>query len=681
MGIALYFTLKFEPSLWIALLAMVGAIVNIFFCYRSQEKWAAGKIFYISGLIILLIVAGFTTAQIRTHNVNAPMLLKKISPVNVEGVIHSVEHLGPKDGSRVVLKDVKIERLSAENTPHKVRLKIRKDEGLKAGQRIRVLGGLNPPSPPVAPEAFDFQRMMFFQGIGAVGFAYGTPEILAEKPSGHFLENLRQKITQKIDAATQAPQSAVLGALMTGQRGAIREEDRDALRGSGLAHLLAISGLHVGMVAGVLFFFSRFLMACSMRLALHYPIKKWAAVIALIGALFYTLIVGATIPTQRALIMTGLVMVAILFDRTALSLRLVGLAAFLVLLFSPESLTSVSFQMSFSAVVALICFYEYIRPYWIALHRQMGITRRIILYFIGVTLTTLIAGTATGLFSLYHFQQYAMYGMVGNLIAVPLMGFVVMPLIVLSYVLMPLGLGAPALAGAEWGVSYILATAHWVNNMEGAVLHVPSWPQWIFILMVISSWTWMVWRGRLRHVMIPLFILLMGLAALYRPPDILISNKLDLIAVRDSAEGTLWLSTGRTERYTAENWRRLNGEGGIMATKKIWPKEGDSKTLKGTQGFPLQCDVFGCRGEIERQKIAIAFSNTAWREDCNWADIIIAQDPVPDWDCKAPVVIDFFDVWRNGPHALWLKDGKHVIKSVEKMRGNRLWTRTAARER
>ena len=673
VGIGSYFALKTEPSV------LLGGSLSLFslgagVCLWRYRDFSAGyKFSFIFSVGVFLTCLGFTAAQVRSHLVYTPMLLKKMSPVGVIGTIETIEPLSANEGSRVVLTDLEIERLTSQETPHKVRLKIRKSENLHAGQRIDVLAGLNPASGPVAPGAFDFQRAAYFKGIGAVGFAYIEPRILKEaEGEGFQLTSIRYHIANNVVQHAEDPQQSVLIALMTGQRAAIRDQDWDALRASGLAHLLAISGLHVGMVAGVLFFFSRLLLAFSSRLALSYPIKKWAAAIALIGAFFYTMIVGATIPTQRALMMTGLVMMAIIFDRSPFSLRLVVLAAFVVLLLSPESLTSVSFQMSFAAVTALICFYEFIRPVWMAWHRQAGIVRRFLLYFAGVSLTTVIAGAATGLFALYHFQNYAAYGVLANMVAVPLMAFIVMPLVVLSYVLMPLGMSGFPLDIAQWGVSWILATAHWVSGLEGAVWHVPNWPQWIFVLMVFSLWAWMIWQGRLRHIMIPVFFVLVVITLFHRQPHILISSKVDLISVRDEQDD-LWFSTGRKERYAAENWLRRNGQS--KSDKKIWPREG------GEQHFPLHCDVYGCRGEVERQKISVAFSNKAWREDCNWADLMISQKPIPYKACQAKHVIDFFDVWRNGPHAIWLSADNMKIETVEGVRGKRLWTQTAANKK
>jgi competence protein ComEC len=669
VGIATYFALKFEPSLWIGFGTFIVSTLISFIIWKIQNDTLFLKFTLLIAAMFAITTSGFFIAQVRSHLVYTPMIVKKMSPVGVNGFIESIEPLGEGEGSRVVLTDLKIERLSPEETPRKIRLKIRKDDGLQNGQRIKLLTGLNPPSGPVAPYAFDFQRMAYFKGIGAVGFSYTTPEIMEEAPERFFsLKNTREAITENLRAQSAEPQQSIIVALMTGQRGQISDENWRALRESGLAHLLAISGLHVGMVAGVIFFFSRLIMASFQNFTLKYPIKKYAAVIALFGAFFYTLMVGATIPTQRALLMTGLVMVAIMLDRSPFSLRLVALAALVVLFFSPESLTSVSFQMSFAAVTALICFYDWLRPVWKRLHRQASMTKKFILYFIGVSLTTIIAGFATGLFALFHFQNFAVYGVLANMVAVPLMAFIVMPMIVFSYVLMPLGLEGLIMPLIEWGVGWILATAHFVSKLDGAVWLIPAWPHWIFIMLVLCFWAMIVWKGRLKVFLIPMIFLLISFIFLYKQPDILVSSKTYLIAVRGN-QGSLWLLTGQKERYTAENWLRINGQD--ERDKQIWPKEGSA------DNFPLSCDNFGCRGEIENYKVSIAFTNKAWQEDCDWADILISQNPVEDKTCDAKHIIDFFDVWRNGAYAVWLTPEKVKMKNVRQTRGQRLWTQIA----
>ncbi|MCB1529855.1 MAG: ComEC family competence protein [Rhodospirillales bacterium] len=664
LGIVIYFALRFEPPLYVGG-AGAGASLVLIALLRAE------KAALFSCLGIFLIFVGIGAAQISAVRHYTPLLDKPLGPVQVEGIVYSAEPKETGKGSRVVLSDLTIEKLAPAQTPRKIRVLVRADRDIKAGDRIRFLGKLNPPAGPVAPGAFDFQRYAYFQEIGAVGFAYNAPEILARKtPFPAFapaltFETLRARISEKVETHASAPYAAVMITLLTGQRGAVREEDKEAMRDSGLAHLLAISGLHVGMAAGAVFFFVRLLLAFFPFIALHCPIKKIAAAAALLAAVFYTFMVGAGIPAQRALMMTGLVLLAVLFDRSPFSMRLVALAAFAVLLFSPQSLVGVSFQMSFAAVASLIFFYQWIRPFWSQLYRRAGFLRRIGLYFCGVLMTTVIAGFATGLFALYHFQNFALYGVLSNMIAVPLMGVFVMPFAVLSYPLMLVGLEGPALNVMEWGVSWILATAGWTASLDGAVWKVPVWSPVSFGLFVFGGLFFMLWEGRGKIIALLPVIAGLVLLPFYAQPDILVSAKGGLVGVRGQ-NGKLYLSSRRAERYTGENWMRRNGRRDEIP--EVWPEEG------GAEGFPLTCGEQGCRGVLRGRRVSFPKTALAQKEDCGWADILISPFPVRDKECGAEIVIDRFDVAKNGAYALWLAGKSVKIRSVRDVRGQRPWT-------
>ncbi|NQZ13934.1 MAG: ComEC/Rec2 family competence protein [Alphaproteobacteria bacterium] len=669
IGIGGYFGLKVEPPLSVGVSALLAAVGALLFAHKSPQD---REIITPRKLILwalALIVLGFFAVQIRTHVVATPLLVKALGPVDVIGTVERVEK--QDTGSRIVLSDLIVERLEPEMTPRKVRLKLRKDGGIQSGQRIKVLAKLNPPSSPVSPSAFDFQRYAYFKGIGAVGFIYNTPEIIEPAAGGsYFWAKVRERLSERIDQHLNGKrEGAIATALMTGQRGAIEKDDIQAMRDAGLAHLLAISGMHVGMIVGVLFFFSRLIMASVPKLALHYPIKKYAAIFALIGALIYTLIVGATIPTQRALMMSGLVLFAIVVDRTAISMRLVALAAVVVLLFAPESLVSVSFQMSFAAVVALVAFYEWLKPYWTRFYSKAGFVRRASLYFSGVVLTTVIAGFSTGFFALYHFQTFALYGTIANVIAVPITAFVVMPSLLLSFLLMPIGLEGLSLDLASWAISWILASAHWVAGMDGSVTRVSSWPLWPFIIIVICLWIMCVWQGWLKSVALAVSLIMLSIISVYKQPIIQISSDYNLIGFKD-VQGDIFVSSGRSERYTADNWRRRNGQS--SDSKRTFPKDGQ---IVG--GFPLLCDDHGCRGEIEGLKISYAKDQKAVNEDCTWADLLLSPDPVNKRLCNSRFIIDRFDVWREGAHAIWVNGDDIKIKTDANVRGKRPWNNRA----
>ncbi len=648
-GIALYFSLLTEPPLAAGVVPVVASLPLLFWLYRRHFD-SLGWFFAFVGMAAMFCAScGFLAAQMGTRQAGTPMLSKSIGPVDVEGTVESVEDLGGVGGSRAVLRHLVIERMAPEETPKKIRLKFKKDEGLVAGARIRTLAKIEPPSGAVAPGAYDFRRHLFFQGIGGVGFSYRAAEIVRAQDTGFLFETLREKINANIKAHTGAVAGGIMTALITGERGAIAEEDDDAMRDSGLYHLLSISGTHVTMVAGVLFFFSRLLMAAIPWVALHWPIKKIAAVIALSGAVFYVFLAGAEVPAQRALLMTALIMVAIMLDRSPFSLRLIAFAALVVLIFAPFALVGVSFQMSFAAVAALICFFEWIRPVWMRFYSRAGFVRKSFIYLVGILMTSVIAGTVTGLFSLYHFQSFAVYGVLSNMMAVPLTGIVIMPAAIVALFLMPFGLEGVPLQVMEWGTVWMLGIAHWTGSIDGAVVHVRQWPGATFAFLVAGILIFLLWEGwRGKGVAIGLIVAGLVVATVTRPPDILISETGKLMAVR-GGDGQLYLSSGRKEKFVAENWMRLDG------------RAGEKPLTFRSANSPMLCDDDGCRGEIEWKKLAIVRTPKAMREDCAWADIFISEGPVAKAACETQgPVLGLYDYLEGGAMAVYLEDMRIV---------------------
>ena len=648
-GIAVYFSCLTEPSVWAGPVPVMAMLPAVFWLYRRHFDSLSWFLAFVAVVALFCAACGFLAAQMGTRQAGTPMLSQSIGPVDVEGTVESVEDLGGMEGSRAVLRDLVIERMAAEETPRKIRLRFKKDEGLVAGARIRTLAKIEPPSGAVAPGAYDFRRHLFFQGIGGVGFSYRVAEIVRAQDTGFLFETLREKINANIKAHTGAVAGGIMTALITGERGAIAEEDDDAMRDSGLYHLLSISGTHVTMVAGVLFFFSRLLMAAIPWVALHWPIKKIAAVIALSGAVFYVFLAGAEVPAQRALLMTALIMVAIMLDRSPFSLRLIAFAALVVLIFAPFALVGVSFQMSFAAEAALICFFEWIRPVWMRFYSRAGFVRKSFMYLVGILMTSVIAGTVTGLFSLYHFQSFAVYGVLSNMMAVPLTGFVIMPAAIVALFLMPFGLEGVPLQVMEWGTVWMLAIAHWTGSIDGAVVHVRQWPGATFAFLVAGVLIFLLWEGwRGKAVAIGLIVAGLVVATVTRPPDILISETGKLMAVR-GGDGRLYLSSGRKEKFVAENWMRLDG------------RAGEKPLTFRSANSPMLCDDDGCRGEIEWKKVAIVRTPKAMREDCAWADIFISEGPVAKAACETQgPVLGLYDYLEGGAMTVYLEDMRIV---------------------
>ena len=312
-----------------------------------------------------------------------------------------------------------LEGIEAALTPAQVRVSVRTAEPFFApGRPGPAARAADAALGPVEPHGFDFARQAYFMQLGAVGYGLARRS-WSPAPSRRgwslAVAALRQSIADEITAAAPGTAGAIGVALLTGLRGALPDQIWDEWAIAGIAHLLSISGLHLAMVAGTLFFVVRVALALAPPLALRLPTKKVAAALALLGAFGYLLISGASVPTERSFIMTALMLLAVMLDRNPFSMRLVAFAALVVLLLQPESLLGASFQMSFGAVLALIAVYES----GLARHPAgaHGLDRRLVLYVAGLALTTLVASAATTPFSIYHFSRLPTYGIAANLIA------------------------------------------------------------------------------------------------------------------------------------------------------------------------------------------------------------------------------------------------------------------------
>lgn len=657
IGIALYFALNAEPALWVgpaAFAVAVGAAIGF-------RRRAVILLVVLAGLCVAL---GFGVAQVRTALVAAPVLEKKIGPLPLEGRITRIEVL--TKGRRLWLDHLSMDRLGADKTPARLRVKLfARTNTLRPGDRIRLRAILHPPSGPAMPGAFDFARRAYFQKLGAVGYAISAPVLVARQHDDSFtvwLSALRHRLTKTIQAAVPGPAGAVAAALMTGERGAIPEDVLEAMRESGLAHLLAISGLHMGLVGGLLFFVVRLCLACFERIALRYPIKKWAAVAAFFGSLAYLLISGATLPTQRAFLMLSFVMLAVMIDRSAISMNLVAWAAGVILLISPESLMSVSFQMSFAAVTALVAVYEFSTTRRLNHTGGQSPVRRPVFYLTAVLLTTLVAGAATAPFALYHFNQVALLGVLANLLAVPLTALVVMPLAILGFILMPFGQEALALIPMGWGIDAVIAIAKAVQELPGAVLYFPAMPVWGFALIAGGGLWLCLWRSAWRVIGFVPIVAGFAAISMVQTPDILVSDTGRLTAVK-GIDGRLSFQS-RPRGFVAETWLRRGGQS---------PSGPASPNLSA---LPTRCDSSGCVVRRRGQVIAFAKEARALPDDCQQATILISRVPVRKSRCVGPdVVIDRFDLWRAGPHALWITPDGIRVQSVADASGRRPWSR------
>lgn len=663
LGIALYFLAPAEPSRALGLGVCLGALAAAV-ALRNRPVL----------LILLLgpiaVAAGLALAGWRTDRVAGPILSERIGPATVSGRVIDVDRT--ERGFRILVDYPLIQRLPRDQTPHRLRITLRPNEPAPpVGGWVRLRAIVSPPGGPFEPGAFDFARFAFFRGLGGLGYAVGPVNAMAApfEPGFDLWLTLRLwqgALTERIEAALPGAAGAIAAALLTGERSGIPDEINLAMQLSGLAHLLSISGLHLALVAGIVFFVIRLGLAAIEPLALRWPIKKIAAAVALIAAFAYMLVSGAAVPTQRSFLMTALVLIAVMLDRTALSMRVVALSALVVLAFQPDALLEASFQMSFAAVVALIAVYEGWGAKLIAERRNAGLIRRAWVWIAGMGLTSMVAGTASGLYALYHFNRFVHYGVIANLIVDPLTAFWVMPLGLLALALMPFGLEAWALVPMGWGLDALIWVAQRVASWPNASSGHAAMPAWTLAAMTLGGLWLCLWSTNWRWWgLLPLALALYPIAMPDRP-DIRVDGQGRVVALR-AADGDLLLSNRRAGKAAVDTWARRDGGVGTVA----YPQNGPSADGR------LRCDADGCLFRRDGLVVALPRREAALAEDCRRADMVVATFEVAGRCSGARWIIDKSDLAREGTHAIRLRsDGRVDILTVAADRGRRPWTGT-----
>lgn len=483
-GIGLWFALPFQPgrgSLWLAALC---ALTGIMLAARAgawgpRLGWWLSDGLRLGGLALAVAATGFALTSLRAAVVDAPVLgWRYYGPV--EGRVIEVDR-SSRDKLRMTLDRVVLRDMRPDRTPRRVRLSL--PEGAVPplpGTRVMLTGHLGPPPGPSAPGAFDFRRMAWFEGLGAIGYTRTPVMMAAPPPTGGALavHRLRMHLSAGMQAEIGGQAGAVAAALMTGDRSGIAEATNTVMRDSNLYHIVSISGLHMSMLAGFIYTALRLTLAVAgaAGLAPAWPAHKIAAAIALLAAAGYLWLSGGGAAPERAFLMVAVMLLAIIVDRRAISLRTVALAALILLALAPEALAEPGFQMSFAATVALILSYEPWRK--VAPHVPRWLRPAAML-----VISSVVAGVATAPLAAAHFNRMSEYGLLANLLAVPVVGAVVMPAGVIAGLLAPLGAAAPALWVMGLGTRWMLGVAAWVAGLDGSVTALPSPPALVLPLL------------------------------------------------------------------------------------------------------------------------------------------------------------------------------------------------------
>lgn len=646
-GAAAYLALRHEPPGWAWGTALALVCVLALIARRRPGRWSEGV-----ALACALTLAGAGWSAWSAHRAPPP-LAESIPFAEVSGRVEGVEQRA--NGTRVTLSDARVASL---DRPMTIRVVFPTADGEpRPGARIVFTARLSPPLPPVHPEAFDQPRRAWFDGLAAMGYARSPWRELAPPPDDFgtaafraMVERARQSLRGRILAAFPPgdPRGGIAVALTVGETGGLAPETLRAWRESGLAHMLSISGLHMSLFAGLAFLVVRRGLTLAPALALNYPIKKWAALVALALTTLYLLLSGGSVPTQRAWMTTTAALAAVMLDRSPFSLRLVGLAAAAVTLLDPEAVLGPSFQMSFGAVLALIAAYR--SPLASPKFRSLpaGIAW-LAIALAGSFVSTLVATFATAPFALHHFGQVAVHALPANLASVPVLGLWVMPWGMIAGFAAPFGLEAAPLRAMGLGIA-------WIDHVAAAVT---AWPGHLWlrampdlgVALCAAGGLWLcLASGRLR--LLGLAVALAGFAVPAPLPDLLISPGGTMLAARQ-----------------AEGYASIGGRGGFV--RSVW---------RARTGLPVEpggwrCDAEGCvspDGAVARATAA------SLADDCAEARVVVARfvvSPAARAACAAPLLLDAANLAREGAATVWLSAEGARFDSVHRRSGRRPWGR------
>ncbi|NNM75716.1 DUF4131 domain-containing protein [Sphingomonas sp. ID1715] len=525
VGIAGWFLLPNEPA-WMALITVGFALALGGVAIGLARR--AGTALIVAGVAIAL---GCGLVWAKAELVSAPVL-QRPAIATFTADVERVQQLAAKDSVRAVLRP-----LNAPDLPPRLRVNIASADAppiLARGDRLQLRARLMPPPGASLPGGYDFARAAWFQQLGATGKALGRVERVSASPSGG---SVRDRIGAHIRERAPSGAAGIAVALVTGDQGNVSEADAEAMRRSGLAHLLSVSGLHISAAVAAAMFLTLRLLALSPTLALRWPLMLIAAGAGAVTGIAYTLLSGAEVPTVRACVAALLVLAGMAIGREALTLRLVAAGALIVLLIWPEALVGPSFQLSFAAVVAIVALHEHPRMRAFMAAREEGPLLRLGRNAASLLLSGLAVELALAPIALFHFHKEGLYGAVANIFAIPITTFIVMPIELLALVFDLFGLGGPFWWLGGKSIALLLWIAHTAGHAPGAVAMLPSWPTGAFALIVGGGLWACLWRSRLRWAGALPFAAGAAWALATPAPDLLVTSDGRHLALRTGDGG------------------------------------------------------------------------------------------------------------------------------------------------
>ncbi len=622
-GIAVYFAAEREPVAWVAAIAATALCLAAFAARRS-------RIFPLA-VMLAALATGFAAATLKTARVAHGVLARPMFSVTMKGFVETRDERERTD--RFVLRVEDMESARGGQKLERVRLSVKKGTAPAVGSFVELKARLLPPLSPLRPGSYDFGRDMYFQGIGASGFVMGAIKTVEAPRSGGLylryaavMQGMRDAIDARIRSVVSGDNRAIATALLTGRRDAISAPVNDAMFISGLGHVLSISGYHMAVVAGVVFFGVRALLALFPALTVTFPIKKWSAAAALVAAAFYLLLSGAEVATQRSFFMTAVVLIAVMVDRRAITFRTLAVAAMIVLLIAPEALVHPSFQMSFAATLGLVALVQIGMPNLFASPDNSQVARAALWggrEIAMLALASLIAGFATMPYAAFHLHRVTPYGVLANLAAMPVVSALVMPAGLMGILAMPFGLDGVFWRLMDIGIGWMVAVSQWVAALPGAIGQIALFGTGPLAAMSAGIIALALFRTPLRWMGAGLMALATVWALTTPQPDVLVAADGHTVAVRGK-DGRLRLMRSGKDAFQSREWLAADADG---------RKPNDASLTEGVACDNAGCVVPGADGSL----VALTLKPKAFADDCTRAAIIVTLRQAPA-DCAAMVL-------------------------------------------
>lgn len=664
-GIGAWFTLG-NGREWTAFLLLMMAAGLAAMAFGPATRWGRAV-----AAFCFVAAVGCGLIWTRAERLASPPL-KRPGMVVLTGSVEAVLPVPAQEMTRLIVRPLEgVDPPARSTIPSRIRINVADDkwiDGVTPGATIRLRAWLMPPAPMAVPGAYDFSRVAFFQRIGGSGRALDL-ELISDGGAQGWrgtLAKWRQRLSAHIRSKLEGGAGGIAAALATGDQGGIGQEDADAMRASGLAHLLSVSGLHLTAVVGAVMLLSLRLLALSPRLALHWPLLVVAAGVGAVAGLAYTLLTGAEVPTIRSLVAALLILLGIALGREAVTLRLVAVGALIVLLLWPESLAGPSFQLSFAAITAIVALHEHPSIKALLSRRDERLALKLGRGLIGLILTGVAVELALSPIALYHFHKSGLYGAFANILAIPLTTFVIMPAEALALMFDAIGLGGPFWWVAGAALRFLLWLAHATATAPGAVATLPAMPVGAFALMIGGGLWVLLWRTEWRRWGALSFAIGAAWALVTPTPDLIITGDGRHLALR-APDGSFAMLRSRAGDYVQN---LLTESAGSNQELRL------IEDLPGARCNPDFCitDIVrgGRRWRLVATRSSLLIPAPELAEACRSADIAVSERRLPRSCSPRWLKADRWLLRRTGGLAITLGT-RPVVATVAERVGDHPW--------